>query len=41
VRVTGVLLSLWRAAALFRAMTLVVCVFLIVRWHHLYSAGWP
>ena len=37
VRVSGVLLSLWRAAALFRAITLAVCVFLIVRWHSLYA----
>ncbi len=35
--VTGVLLSLWRAAALFRAVTLVVCVYLIIRWHSIYA----
>ncbi|HEY3714761.1 MAG TPA: ATP-binding protein [Jatrophihabitantaceae bacterium] len=36
-RVSGVLLSLWRAAALFRAITLAVCIFLIARWHDLYA----
>ncbi len=35
--VTGVLLSLWRAAALFRVVTLVVCLYLIVRWRDLYA----
>jgi signal transduction histidine kinase len=35
--VTGVLLSLWRAAALFRAVALVVCVYLIIRWHGIYA----
>ena len=35
--VTGVRLSLWRAVALYRGVTLVVCLFLIVRWHNLYA----
>lgn len=35
--VTGVLLSLWRAAALFRVVTLVVCLYLIIRWHSIYA----
>ena len=37
VRVTGVLLSLWRAATLFRIITLGVCLYLIARWHGLYA----
>lgn len=37
VRVGGVLLSLWRAAAVFRVVTAVVCVYLVVRWRHLYA----
>lgn len=37
VRVTGVLLSLWRAATLFRVITLGVCLYLIGRWHALYA----
>lgn len=31
------LLSLWRAAALFRVIALVVCLYLVVRWHDLYA----
>ncbi|HEU5271319.1 MAG TPA: DUF5931 domain-containing protein [Jatrophihabitans sp.] len=36
-RVTGVLLSLWRAAALFRICAVGFCVYLIVRWLGLYA----
>ena len=35
--VSGVLLSLWRAAALFRVAALVFCVYLIIRWHRIYA----
>ncbi|MFL6163304.1 MAG: MacS family sensor histidine kinase [Jatrophihabitantaceae bacterium] len=35
--VTGVLLSLWRAAAVFRIAALVFCGYLIVRWRDLYA----
>ncbi len=35
--VTGVRLSLWRAVAAFRVATLIPCLFLIVRWQHLYA----
>ncbi|HEU5267864.1 MAG TPA: DUF5931 domain-containing protein [Jatrophihabitans sp.] len=35
--VDGVRLSLWRAAALYRAVALVVCLFLIVRWQPIYA----
>jgi signal transduction histidine kinase len=35
--VTGIRLSLWRAVALFRIITLAVCVFLITRWQPLYD----
>jgi signal transduction histidine kinase len=40
VRVTGVLLSLWRAATLFRIITLGVGLYLIERWHTLYAHPW-
>jgi signal transduction histidine kinase len=40
VRVTGVLLSLWRAATLFRIITLGVGLYLIGRWHALYAHPW-
>jgi signal transduction histidine kinase len=40
VRVTGVLLSLWRAATLFRIITLAVGLYLIGRWHGLYAHPW-
>lgn len=36
-RVTGVLLSLWRAAAVFRICALGFCLYLIVRWRQLYA----
>jgi signal transduction histidine kinase len=35
--VTGVRLSLWRAVAAFRVATVLPCLFLIVRWQHLYA----
>jgi signal transduction histidine kinase len=35
--VTGVRLSLWRAASLLRVITLVFCLVLIVRWRHIYA----
>jgi len=35
--VTGVRLSLWRAAAVFRAAALVVCLWLIARWLPIYA----
>jgi signal transduction histidine kinase len=35
--VTGVLLSLWRAAAVFRICALGFCLYLIVRWRDLYA----
>lgn len=35
--VDGVRLSLWRAVAAYRVVTLAVCVFLVVRWHDLYA----
>jgi signal transduction histidine kinase len=35
--VTGVRLSLWRAVALLRVITLVFCLVLIVRWRHIYA----
>lgn len=35
--VTGVRLSLWRAVTLFRVVTLAACLYLIVRWQHLYA----
>ncbi|HET6209440.1 MAG TPA: DUF5931 domain-containing protein [Jatrophihabitans sp.] len=35
--VTGVRLSLWRAAVAFRVAALVVCLYLILRWQHLYQ----
>ncbi|PZS15771.1 MAG: hypothetical protein DLM57_11910 [Pseudonocardiales bacterium] len=35
--VVGVRLSLWRAVALFRVVTLFACLFLIVRWQPLYA----
>jgi signal transduction histidine kinase len=35
--VTGVLLSLWRAAAVFRICALGFCLYLIVRWRNLYA----
>lgn len=34
---TGVLLSLWRAAAVFRVAALLFCGYLIVRWRNLYA----
>lgn len=34
--VAGVRLSLWRAAAVFRLVTLAVCLVLILRWQPLY-----
>jgi signal transduction histidine kinase len=36
--VTGVLLTLWRAAAGFRVVALAFCLYLIIRWHDLYAA---
>jgi signal transduction histidine kinase len=35
--VRGARLSLWRAAVVFRVATLVVCLYLILRWQHLYQ----
>ncbi len=35
--VTGVRLSLWRAATVFRCASLIVCLYLIVQWHRLYQ----
>jgi signal transduction histidine kinase len=35
--VTGVLLSLWRAAAVFRIVAVVFCGYLIIRWRDLYA----
>jgi signal transduction histidine kinase len=35
--VDGIRLSLWRALALFRVITLAVCVFLVVRWQPIYA----
>ena len=35
--ITGVRLSLWRAAVAFRIVAAVVDLFLIVRWHELYA----
>ena len=35
--VTGVLLTLWRAAAGFRVVALVTCAYLILRWRDLYA----
>jgi signal transduction histidine kinase len=35
--VTGVRLSLWRAAVAFRIAAAAFCLFLIVRWHNLYA----
>ncbi len=35
--VNGVRLSLWRAVALLRVITLVFCLLLIVRWRHIYG----
>jgi hypothetical protein len=35
--VGGVLLSLWRAAAVFRVVSLGICLYLIIRWHDLYA----
>jgi hypothetical protein len=35
--VTGVRLSLWRAVALLRVITLVFCLVLIIRWRHIYA----
>jgi signal transduction histidine kinase len=35
--VTGVRRSLWRAIALFRAVTLIACLYLILRWQDLYA----
>ncbi len=34
---TGVRLSLWRAVGLLRAITLVFCLVLIIRWRHIYA----
>jgi signal transduction histidine kinase len=38
--VDGSRLSLWRAVAAFRAVTLLVAVFLIGRWQPIYAHGW-
>jgi signal transduction histidine kinase len=35
--VGGVLLSLWRAAAVFRAVSVLICCYLILRWRNLYA----
>ena len=35
--VTGVRLSLWRAVALLRVITLAFCLVLIIRWQHIYA----
>jgi signal transduction histidine kinase len=35
--VSGVLLSLWRAAAVFRIVALLICGYLIIRWRDLYA----
>jgi signal transduction histidine kinase len=35
--VAGIRLSLWRAVALFRLVTLLVCLFLIVKWQPIYA----
>jgi signal transduction histidine kinase len=35
--VTGVLLSLWRAAAVFRIVGMLICGYLIIRWRNLYA----
>lgn len=37
VAVVGTRLSLWRAAVAFRAAALVVCLYLMLRWHHIYA----
>lgn len=39
--VTGARLSLWRAVTLFRVVSLVACLYLIVRWRHLYAHPLP
>jgi signal transduction histidine kinase len=36
--VGGVLLSLWRAAAVFRVVSVLICCYLIIRWRDLYAA---
>jgi signal transduction histidine kinase len=38
--VEGIQLSLWRAVAAFRAVTLLLAVFLIGRWQPIYAHGW-
>jgi hypothetical protein len=35
VPIEGVRLSLWRAAALFRGITLLACLYLIFRWRNI------
>jgi signal transduction histidine kinase len=35
--VSGVLFSLWRAAAVFRAVSVLICCYLIIRWRDLYA----
>ncbi|HJQ42483.1 MAG TPA: DUF5931 domain-containing protein [Jatrophihabitantaceae bacterium] len=35
--ISGVLLSLWRAAVTFRIVSAVFCAYLILRWRHLYA----
>jgi signal transduction histidine kinase len=35
--VSGVLLSLWRAAAVFRTVSVLICAYLIIRWRDLYA----
>jgi signal transduction histidine kinase len=37
VPVTGVLLSLWRAAAVFRIVAVAFCLYLIIRWRDIYA----
>jgi len=38
--VNGVRLSMWRAAALYRLVTLTTALYLIFRWRHLYAHPW-